>query len=130
VQGPSWPQGPTGPPGPSGSSHAYSTFSSLVKVAGGAVFPTPVTSLSVQAGSYVIWAKGTGPADHDLAWSIDTSNGTVASALPAPDRYSMMGAVASLPNNTTISVDCTTNSLPYVASLDNYLVAMKVDAVN
>jgi hypothetical protein len=125
------PQGQQGPQGPSGSSHGYSTYTNTIFVNGGAVFPTTVASLTVSAGNYVVWAHGMGAANHDLTCSIDTSNGTVASqAVDIDSEYSMMATAASVADNSTISVDCTTGTTPGVQSFDHYLVAMKVDAVN
>jgi len=43
---------------------------------------------------------------------------------------SVMGAAASLPANSSVSLECTTNGTPAVTTADDYLAAVKVGAVN
>jgi hypothetical protein len=137
AKGPSGPTGRTGvtgPTGASGLSHGYSAFTAFKDVTGGNVFPTTVASFAVQAGSYMIWAKVGGPNSGDVHCSIVTANGTVASGSPAGPGLDtdlvMMGSAASLPANTSISLECTTNTTPAVTTGDDYLTAVKVSAVN
>jgi hypothetical protein len=93
-----------------------------------------VASFNVEAGSYVIWAKVGGPNSGDVHCSIVTASGTVASGSPAGPNSDtdliMMGAAASLPASSSISVQCTTNTTPAVTTADDYLAAVKVGAVN
>jgi Collagen triple helix repeat (20 copies) len=53
--GPAGPQGQQGPAGPSGTSHAYSTTGGFVQYG---TSPVQVASLSLPAGTYLVWATG------------------------------------------------------------------------
>lgn len=146
-QGPQGVQGPQGLQGPSGSSHAYSTFNEVGQTQLAPNAHT-ITSLTLPAGDYVVWATGsvvktglinTTGSDNDVKCALNdpddnavTASEAEANGLDYEDAVPyMLVATMSLPSGGTITVDCTTLTGTVNSEVDfNSLVATKVDAVN
>lgn len=146
-QGPQGPQGIQGPQGPSGSSHAYSDFDVSSYTALSPSSKT-ITSLTLPAGNYVVWATGsvvksgylnTTGSDNDVKCALDdpsnnavTASQAEANGLDYEDAVPyMLVDTMSLASSGTITVDCTTLTGSVSSEVDfNTLVATAVDAVN
>jgi hypothetical protein len=140
------PVGPTGPQGPSGSSHAYSdsNLEGQTHLAPGA---NTITSLTLPAGDYVVWATGsvvkvgtvpTVGSANDVKCSLNDPDDNAVTASQAEAKFDDGDAVPyvlvdtmSLPTGGTIAVECTTLDGSVVSDVDfNTLVATAVDAIN
>jgi len=138
--GPTGPTGPAGPPGANGTSHAFmarSTVSSMLTSSG-----IDVISVTVPAGTYVIWGK---------TWlqNLDTLPGPASCTLSSgPDvtRVSLLGTgsvggdkmavsvqdSATFTQTTTINLSCRHDDLTNrgTSANDAVLTALPVDALN
>lgn len=145
-QGQQGQQGQQGPQGPSGSSHAYSTSNEVAQTQ---ISPNSntITSLTLPAGDYVVWATGsvvksglinTTGSQNDVKCSLNDPADNAVTASEAEAKFDDGDAVPytlvdtmSLPSGGTITVNCTTKDGTVPSELDfNTLVATKVDAVN
>jgi hypothetical protein len=138
--GPTGPAGPAGPPGANGTSHAYmarSTVASMLTSSG-----IDVISVTVPAGTYVIWGKTwlqnldtlPGPASCTLSTGSDVTRvillgtGSVGGdkmALSVQDS-------ATFAQTTTINLSCRHDDLSNrgTSANDAVLTALPVDALN
>jgi len=138
--GPTGPTGPAGPPGANGTSHAFmarSTVSSMLTSSG-----IDVISVTVPAGTYVIWGK---------TWlqNLDTLPGPASCTLSSGSdvtRVSLLGTgsvggdkmavsvqdSATFTQTTTINLSCRHDDLTNrgTSANDAVLTALPVDALN
>lgn len=137
--GPAGPQGPQGPAGPSGTSHAYSTAGGFVQYG---TSPVTVASLSLPAGTYLVWATGT-VVDGNMATGHDcllVSGGTTleeekVSTTTAPYTATAVSfsEPVTLPSPGSVEVKCssaTDNSANANEGADIDITAVTVDALN
>ena len=121
-------QGPPGPPGPSGSSHAFQATSAVAVVE---EVPTPIVSLHVPAGSYVVFGKTTLFSDpvgvscflvageSEIDRTIWTNDNT--------ETISLQGTT-QLDSDATLSIQCASQSKSEARNIQ--LIAMVVDEIN
>ena len=136
-QGPAGPQGPQGPAGPSGTSHAYSATGGLVAYG---TAPVKVASLSLPAGTYLVWATGTvqdanTSTGHDCVLSSGGSTLQEAKISTVLAPYAAAAVAFSVPlalsSAGSVELDCssaTDNSMS--ASAVVTITAVTVDALN
>lgn len=137
VSGPQGPQGPTGPAGPSGTSHAYATTDALVHYG---LSNVTVQSLSLPAGTYLVWAGGT-VSDSYMTTGHDCllrSGGTTlqeekVSTTTAPYAATAVSfsAPLTLSSAGSVEVECSSaTDNAGNAGADILITAVTVDAVN
>jgi hypothetical protein len=136
-QGLQGPQGAQGPAGPSGTSHGYAATGGIVNYG---TSPVKVASLSLPAGTYLVWATGTVfdsnvTTGHDCVLSsggttleeekVTTTTGPYAgTAVSYSEPLTLAGA-------GSVEVDCssaTDNSMSAGADVD--ITAVALDALN
>src|SRR6266478_6782737 len=148
-QGPAGPAGPTGPtgaagpaglPGANGTSHAYmarSTFASMFTFSG-----IDVISVTVPAGTYIIWGKTwlqnldtlPGQASCSLSSGSDVTRvNLLGTGLLGGDRMAIsVQDSATFAQTTTINLTCRHDDLANrgLSANDAVLTALPVDALN
>lgn len=137
--GPPGAQGVQGPPGPAGPSHAYVDRVPFVGSIdfGPSVFPTTITSVSVPAGSYVVYATGeydTGegtPGELICAFNDATPVTGWTAPTDGIGPYAIVDTV-SLSSAGVIELDCQGGDQETVtpSMSDNKLVAVQVGGIN
>jgi hypothetical protein len=132
-QGPAGPTGPEGPAGPSGLSHAFAAINDA-----GAFLrnfsDTTVVSLTVPAGTYVIYGKTllfNADTDDQVAECTlstgDAERFTLGALSTAPSMPIFLTDTQVFPDTTTITLSCDSFD---ASALKAKLTAIKVDAVN
>jgi len=138
--GPTGPAGPAGPPGANGTSHAYmarSTVASMLTSSG-----IDVISVTVPAGTYVIWGKTwlqnldtlPGPASCTLSTGSDVTRVILlGTGSVGGDKMAVsVQDSATFAQTTTINLSCRHDDLNNrgTSANDAVLTALPVDALN
>jgi len=138
--GPTGPAGPAGPPGANGTSHAYmarSTVASMLTSSG-----IDVISVTVPAGTYVIWGKTwlqnldtlPGPASCTLSSGSDVTRVILlGTGSVGGDKMAVsVQDSATFAQTTTINLSCRHDDLNNrgTSANDAVLTALPVDALN
>jgi len=126
-------QGKEGPPGPSGSSHGYSATSSNVAIAEGKnLVPTPVVSVKVPPGKYMVWASGN-LKGHEAAVDCALAGGPYVTYTFEEARLPYaLNSTVSLPSGGEIALLCEdeVSGHPAPEAETNEITALKVDEIN
>lgn len=134
--GPSGPTGPAGPAGPSGSSHAYvdNGHSDVALCCGNG--DTPVASVTVPAGIYLIfgkaWLLNFDASDQSSDCKLSTGDTTevfLGAAGGVGDKLSVsvQDTAVNIPDGTTITMTCATF---HGSASNTKLTVIAVDAIN
>ncbi len=136
--GPTGPQGPAGPAGPSGTSHAYAATGGQANYG---FSPVKVQSLSLPAGTYLVWATGT-VSDSNMGTGHDCTLVSGGTTLQEEKVTTSLGAYAAtaisfsapltLTSSGSVELDCSsaTDNSGSAGAFGVAITAVALDALN